>query len=126
MKRFLVWLAFLLCLLLSACGEEETQTSAAPAAPSLIGTWVNAGQYSDGHDFVETMTLAPDGTVTVHLEYQGRDYATLTGSWAEESGVLQVDFTDPGTKDRSYSYAVTETTLTLTGGGKDVTYQRDQ
>jgi hypothetical protein len=35
-----------------------------------------------------------------------------------------VDFTDPNTKDRSYRYALTETSLTLTGSGKEVVYQR--
>ena len=122
MKRILVCLA-LLCLLLAACGEAEAPATE-PAAPSLVGVWVNAGQYSDGHDFVETLTLAADGTVTVHLEYRGSDYATLTGSWSEENGVLRVDFTDPNTKDRVYAYTVTDTTLVLTGDGKDVSYTR--
>ncbi len=136
MKRILACFV-LLCLLLVGCEEAETPTTTAAArtdapattisaAPSLVGAWVNAGQYSDGHDFVETMTLAGDGTVTVHLEYQGADYATLTGTWTEESGVLNVDFTDSNTRDRSYAYTVTETTLTLSGVGKDVTYQRQE
>lgn len=124
MKRILVCLA-LLCLLLAACGEAEAP-AAEPAAPSLVGVWVNAGQYSEGHDFVETMTLSADGSVTVHLEYQGADYATLTGAWTAENGVLNVDFTDPNTKDRSYTYTVTETTLTLGGDGKAVEYQRSR
>lgn len=136
MKHILVCIA-LLCLLLVGCEVVETPTttaaartdapaSAAPAVPALVGVWVNAGQYADGHDFVETMTLAADGTATVHLEYQGADYATLTGVWTEESGVLNVDFSDPNTRDRSYAYTVTETALTLTGEGKDVTYQRQE
>lgn len=135
MKRVLVCLA-LLCLLLAACGEAQTAETAAgipapatvaatsPAAPSLVGVWVNAGQYSEGHDFVETMTLNADGGVTVHLEYQGADYATLTGAWTTENSVLNVDFTDPNTKDRSYTYTLTETTLTLSGDGKAVEYLR--
>ena len=121
MKRFL--LCFLLCLLLAGCGGRETVT-ATESGPGLAGVWVNAGQYSDGHDFVETLTLAADGTVSVHLEYRGSDYATLTGSWSEENGVLRVDFTDPNTKDRVYAYTVTDTTLVLTGDGKDVSYSR--
>lgn len=135
MKRVLACLA-LLCLLLAACGEAQTAETAAgipapatvaatsPAAPSLVGVWVNAGQYSEGHDFVETMTLNADGGVTVHLEYQGADYATLTGAWTTENSVLNVDFTDPNTKDRSYTYTLTETTLTLSGDGKAVEYLR--
>ena len=121
MKRFL--LCLLLCLLLAGCGGRETVTTT-ESGPGLAGVWVNAGQYSDGHDFVETLTLAADGTVTVHLEYRGSDYATLTGSWSEENGVLRVDFTDPNTKDRVYAYTVTDTTLVLTGDGKDVSYFR--
>ena len=125
MKRLLVCL--LLCLLLAACGETEISTTAAAEAPAprLTGVWVNAGQYSEGRDFVETLTLSEDGTVTVHLEYQGSDYATLTGSWTVSDGILNVDFTDPNTRDRVYTYALTDTTLTLTGDGKDVEYARE-
>ncbi|MBQ1410662.1 MAG: hypothetical protein IIY94_05240 [Oscillospiraceae bacterium] len=115
--------ALMLCFLLAACGKVETPPTD-PTVPSLAGVWVNAGQYSEGHDFVETMTLAADGSVTVRLEYQGADYACLTGSWMEADGVLYVDFADPGTKDRSYSFTVTDTTLTLTGDGKAVEYRR--
>ena len=71
------------------------------------------------------MTLREDGSVTVHLEYQGADYATLEGRWTAEGDVLSVDFTDPNTRDREYTYALTETTLILTGGGKTVEYVRE-
>ena len=127
MKRILVCLA-LLCLLLAACGEREIATTAATEAPApkLAGVWVNAGQYSEGRDFVETLTLSEDGDVTVHLEYQGADYATLTGTWTVSDGVLNVDFTDPNTKDRVYTYTLTENALTLTGDGKNVSYQRQE
>ena len=125
MKRLFPFL-LLLAFLLAGCGKPEAPTAAATteAAPSLIGVWVNAGQYSEGRDFVETMTLREDGSVTVHLEYRGKDYATLEGTWTVENSVLNVDFTDPNTKDRSYQYTLTEETLTLTGDGKDVVYQR--
>ena len=125
MKRILVCLA-LLCLMLAACGEAEAPTTTAPAAPSLAGVWVNAGRYSEGRDFVETLTLSEEGKVTVHLEYQGADYATLTGIWTVSDGVLKVDFTDPNTKDRVYTYTLTENALILTGDGKDVEYQRSR
>ena len=132
MKHILVCIA-LLCLLLVGCGETDAPTEtaartdpAAPAVPALVGVWVNAGQYSDGHDFVETLTLAADGTASVHLDYRGADYATLPGVWTEADGVLNVDFSDPDTRDRSYTYTVTETTLTLTGEGKAVRYQRQE
>ena len=116
MKRILLCFV-LLCLGLSACQTPRS-------GPALTGVWVNAGQYSEGRSFVETMTLREDGSVTVHLEYQGRDYATLDGRWSAEDGVLNVDFTDPGAKDRTYSYTLTEQSLSLSGSGKTVSYQR--
>ena len=116
MKRILCGLA-LLCLLLAGC-------SAPQEGPSLVGAWVNAGQYSEGRDFVETMILRKDGSVTVDLQYQGKPYATLEGRWAAEGSTLSVDFTDPNTRDRVYTCVLTESSLTLTGGGKEVVYQR--
>ena len=115
MKRLLA--ALLLCLLLAACASPK-------AGPSLVGTWVNIGQYSDGRDFVETLTLTEEGGVLVQLDYQGRPYATLEGVWSAGGGVLSVDFADPDTRDRVYSYTLTETSLVLTGDGKDVEYVR--
>ena len=124
MKRLLFCLA-LLCLLLAACGGAESPTASTEApGPALVGVWVNAGQYTEGRDFVETLTLREDGTAEVHLDYQGKPYADLAGTWTAAGDTLSVDFTDPNTKDRTYSYALTETTLTLTGGGKDVEYVR--
>ena len=121
MKRLL---ALLLCLLLlAACTAPETPTDTTKA-PALTGVWVNAGQYSQGRDFVETLTLQEDGAAAVHLDYQGKDYATLEGTWTAENGVLTVDFTDPDTRDRTYTYTLTEAALTLTGSGKTVVYQR--
>ncbi len=116
MKRIVICLA-LLCLIFTACRTPQ-------AGPALAGVWVNQGQYSEGRSFVETMTLREDGSAAVHLEYQGADYASLEGRWTAEDGVLSVDFTDPNTRDRSYSYVLTESSLTLTGGGKEVVYQR--
>ena len=126
MKKNILVLLFL--LLLSACAKPEIPTTAVTeteaAAPSLVGVWVNAGQYSEGRDFVETLTLNRDGTAIVHLEYQGADYATLEGTWTAAGDILSVDFADPNVRDRTYSYALSGTTLTLTGDGKDVTYQQ--
>ena len=44
--------------------------------------------------------------------------------WTRRDDTLTVDFTDPNTRDRVYTYTLTETTLTLTGDGKEVVYQR--
>lgn len=114
MKRILICLA-LLGLLLCGCGEKT---------PALAGVWVNAGQYSQGRDFVETMTLREEGSVLVHLEYQGADYASLEGRWTVEGDTLRVDFTDPAVKDRSYRFTLEGDSLTLSGDGKDVQYTR--
>ena len=121
MKRLLT-AVLLLCLLLTACGKPTAVET--EASPSLVGVWVNAGQYSEGRDFVETLTLNADGTAVVHLDYQGKDYATLEGRWSVAGDTLSVDFADPDTRDRSYTYTLTEETLILTGSGKDVSYQR--
>ena len=116
MKRILCCL-ILLCLLLAGCQAPQE-------GPSLLGTWVNVGQYSEGRDFVETMTLRIDGTVTVNLEYQGSDYATLEGTWRTETEILTIDFTDPNVRDRTYTYTLSGDTLILAGDEKTVEYSR--
>ena len=84
MKRLLPILLCLL-LLLCACGRSE-------AAP--VGTWVNAGQYTEGRDFVETVTLRDDGSLSVHLDYRGEPYADLTGTWELEGEKLTFTMDD--------------------------------
>lgn len=125
MKRLLACLV-LLSLLLTACGDAEGAAAASAEAPALPGVWINEGQYSEGRDFVETLTLRADGSAVVHLDYQGRPYADLAGSWTAAGDTLSVDFSDPNTRDRTYSYTLTETTLTLTGSGKEVVYRRQK
>lgn len=125
MKR--LFAALLFCLLLACCAKPETPTTATAeaAAPALAGVWINTGQYSEGRDFVEILTLNRDGSASVHLEYQGKDYATLEGTWTAAGDTLSVDFTDPNTRDRTYTYTLTETGLILTGDGKNVEYVRE-
>ena len=126
MKRLFPCL-LLLAFLLAGCRTPRaavSSTATTAPAPSLAGVWVNAGQYSEGRDFVETLSLNADGTAEVHLDYQGKPYATLEGRWSVEGDTLSMDFTDPDTRDRSYTYTLTEDTLILTGNGKDVSYQR--
>ncbi|MBQ6281455.1 MAG: lipocalin family protein [Oscillospiraceae bacterium] len=111
MKRLL---PILLCLLLlCACGRSE-------AAP--VGTWVNAGQYTEGRDFVETVTLRDDGSLSVHLDYRGEPYADLTGTWELEGERLTFTM-DDGTV-RVYTFAVTGDELTLKNSDRTVVYAR--
>ena len=114
-KTFLIFL--LCCLLLAGCGEKK---------PALTGTWVNEGQYTEGRDFVETMTLKEDGTALVHLDFQGKPYADLEGTYvlAEADEMLIVTLSD-GTV-RAYRFTLTDTTLSLVGNGKSVEYRRSE
>lgn len=119
MKKLFSILA-LLCLsaaLLCACSKKS-----AGGSDLLPGVWVNAGQYSEGRDFVETLTVNADGTLRVHLDYQGAAYADLDGTWVESGKTLTFTMSD-GTV-RVYDYAVSQTELTLEGSGKTVAYQR--
>lgn len=137
MKQLAAIAAFLLlfCLLLAGCGAgeaaaPEVEASRETAAPetregaALVGSWENRGQYSQGRDFVETMILEENGTARIHLDYQGEPYADLEGQWLARNGELLVTFRGDDARDRSYSYAVRDGVLTLTGDGKEVTYQR--
>ena len=127
-KIFLV----LLCCLLVGC-TAKTPSEVTEAAPEteetvdekqdLIGVWRNAGQYTEGRDFVETLTLNEDGSCTVHLEYQGEDYQTLEGSYTVENGILSVDYRDQsGTVNRSFQYTRDGRELILKTEAKIVTY----
>ena len=120
MKRLLT---LLLCLLLlAACTAPETPTDTTKA-PVLTGVWVNAGQYSQGRDFVETLTLREDGAASVHLDYQGKDYQTLRGSYTVSEGVLSVTYADQsGSFSRSFQYTRDGRELILKTEAKTVTY----
>ena len=133
MKRLI--LVLLLTLTLCGCGRaadkpEQTLPDAdssalPPEAEELLGVWVNAGQYEAGKDFVETLTLADDGTAVIHLDYQGRDYATLTGSFTTQAGVLIVHLSEDGTNyDRIYDYTLENGDLILTSESKTVRYSK--
>ena len=127
-----------LCLLALLCGctarknnppsDAPAQTAFSSDAPAqadfLPGVWVNAGRYSEGRDFVETLTVGSDGTVKVHLDYQGSPYADLTGTWQRVGAHLSFRMSDGSIRD--YEYAASERALTLTGGGKTVEYQRKE
>lgn len=93
-----------------------------PLPENLIATWVNAGAYSGGRDYVETLTLYDDNTLRVHLDYEGKPYSDLTGTVIRRGGNLIFLMSD-GT-ERSYRFEVDGNILTLTGEDRTVTYRR--
>ena len=102
-------------------------TEAAPFLPPerdpLFGTWVNAGQYETGREFVETLTFSPDGSVKIHLDYQGQPYADLSGSWTRDGSILTFSLSEGTT--RVYTYTVDGRTLILSGNDRQVEYLRN-
>ena len=89
---------------------------------ALCATWINAGQYSEGRDFVETLTIEPEGTIRVHLDYQGRPYSDLTGVWQMEGNTLTFTMSE-GTV-RVYDYELDGTVLSLRSEDRTVVYRR--
>lgn len=107
--------------------EETQERQPLPYRPSdaLAGVWENSGNYSDGRSFVETLTLNADGTARIHLDYEGEDYATLTGTYEAEDGVLTVVIDDEEEPyEKVYAYVLSGDSLTLQSDEKTVTYTR--
>ena len=130
MKKTLV-LLLLFVLLVGCTAKVQPAETAQPSETEetvderqeVIGVWRNAGQYSEGRDFVETLTLREDGSCTVHLDYQGEDYQTLEGSYTVEGGILCVEYGDQGgTVSRSFQYTRDGRELILKTEAKTVTY----
>lgn len=108
--------------------QQNTQADIQPQQFSddaeIAAVWVNAGQYSDGKDFVETMSLLSDGTAIIAMEYQGSDYETLFGTYTALQGVLTVYIEADEPYQRTYQYERDANVLTLYGNDKTVTYRR--
>lgn len=130
---------FAVLLLAAGCtaqtGETKTTTeeTAQPTQqmpqqfsddPQIAAVWINAGQYSDGKDFVETMSLLSDGTAIIHMDYQGEDYETLFGTYTALQGVLTVTIDADEPYRKVYQYDLDANILTLYGNEKTVTYRR--
>ena len=107
----------------SADPSEETEPLLHPDRDPLLGTWVNAGAYEEGRDFVETMTIEAEGTVRVHLDYQGSPYADLTGSWTRSGNSLTFSMSDGSVL--VYEYSIDGRMLILTGNGKRMEFLRN-
>ena len=93
-----------------------------PLPDELLATWVNAGAYGGGRDFVETLTLFDDNTLRVHLDYEGKPYTDLTGTVVRRGKTL-IFYMSDGTQ-RTYQFEVDANILTLTGEDRSVTYRR--
>ncbi len=126
MKKAL--LLFWVLLLLTGCASKpaadpsETEETA-DERQEVVGVWRNAGQYEEGKDFVETLTLDENGGCTVHLEFMGEDYQTLEGSYTVQGGVLFTEYADEGGKiSRSFQYTRDGRELILKTETKTVTY----
>ena len=137
MKRSVILLVLLCLAMLMGCtGQvDRTETTAPESSITditetavdeqalVVGVWRNAGQYSEGRDFVETMTLDESGVCIVHLEYQGQDYQTLVGSYTVSEGTLCTEFAEGGeTIRRDFRYTRDGRELILQNDSKTVTY----
>ncbi len=132
-----IWFLAVVCslALLAGCASKapssdfdtvpsgQEQPAPTQAADRLLGTWENQGQYEEGKDFVETMTLSDDGSAIIHLEYQGSDYATISGAFTADETTLTVHITSTQEPyDREYTYTLSGNQLELVGNGKTVNY----
>lgn len=125
-------MAFLLAAGCSVTAPDQTQPTEQPETqpkifsddPAIAAVWINAGQYSEGREFVETMTLLEDGKAVIHMDYQGSDYETLHGTYTALQGVLTVSINADEPYQKIYQYELDANILTLYGNDKTVTYRR--
>lgn len=121
-----LWMVLLLAAVLTLAGcaggtEEEPQAAQPTETVSyvpdpdheLVGCWVKTGEFEEGADYVETLTVNGDGTLSVQLDYRGEPYQTLTGTYviSGKHFVVTIDADTPYTTD--YRYAVDGRELTL-------------
>lgn len=102
---------------------EDLQPAQFSDDPDIAATWVNGGTYTDGQDYVETMTLLPDGAAMITIEYQD-SFQTLTGTYTALNGTLTVRIDADPPYDRVYQYERDANVLTLHSEDKTVTYRR--
>lgn len=108
--------------------EEPTEDTFFPDETSeeqdlLVGTWRNDGQYAEGQDFVETMTLSEEGLCIIDLQYEGEHYDTLIGAYAVVNGTLYTRTEKDGERtDRVFQYRLDGRELYLENENKTVRY----
>ena len=134
MKRLLI--CCLLCLLLCGCGESAAQESAStastpqeslaaePIPQELPGVWVSAS--GGERDMIEMITFGEYGSLMVHLDYEGSDYSTVTGTYCIKGGKLVCDITEGTTPfQKEYTFRIDGRELYLTDEDGEAHYLRN-
>lgn len=119
MKKWILLVALL--AMFTACSSQtaapETtaplETVTREQDPEIVGSWVKRGEFAEDADYVETLQVMEDGTVTVQMDFRGEPYQTLTGTWYTQGRhfVVTIDADNPYTTD--YQYLVDGRELTL-------------
>ncbi len=131
MKRLMICL---LCLLfLCGCGdpsvqepsfEETTLPVQELIPPELCGVWVSAD--AGERNMVETITFGEDGSLMVHLDYEGSDYSTIYGTYTVERNTVFCDITGGTTPFQvEYDYRIDGRELYLTDSDGTAQYLRN-
>lgn len=134
MKRLI--LCLLCLLLLCGCSNtavqetslKETTVSEQPTQetlpPELCGVWVSAD--AGERNMVETITFGEDGSLMVHLDYEGSDYSTIYGTYTVERNTVFCDITEGTTPFQvEYAYRVDGRELYLTDSDGTAQYLRN-
>lgn len=134
MKRVLI--CCLLCLLLCGCSAQAettptetdalpTESSAAEAIPQdLPGVWVSAS--AGERNMIETITFGENGSLMVHLDYEGSDYSTVYGTYCIRDGKLVCDITEGATPFQvEYAFRIDGRELYLTDEDGEAHYLRN-
>lgn len=126
MKKWILLIALLaLCTACTSKTQTPTQSpettapttapevSAHELDPQIVGTWVKSGEFAENADYVETLLISDDGTISVQLDFRGEPYQTLTGTWYTDGRhfVVYIAADEPYTTD--YQYIVDGRELTL-------------
>lgn len=134
MKRVLI--CCLLCLLLCGCGAQAetppTETDALPTESSaaepipreLPGVWVSAS--AGERNMIETITFGENGSLMVHLDYEGSDYSTVYGTYCIWDGKLVCDITEGAAPFQvEYAFRIDGRELYLTDEDGEAHYLRN-
>lgn len=125
MKRFGI-LLLICCVLLSACGgeteTEPTETTVFSVPQELVGAWVSADGGGE-RQMLETITFGEDGSLMVHLDYQGSPYSTIYGTYTVDGANVHCEITEGAeafTVD--YAFRIDGRELYLTGDDGDTAH----